>query len=174
MDGKAGDGSEDESNEDIASCASATIDVFVAMGKTRPIFEELPVRPLSETTFELLASPGLALSLAKGDIIEIVDQHKVPVVLKRGGNFCIQIYSDSLSREEIARLEDEVAAKLGGTLDGIYRDNLAISIPASSGMNKINALFDEFRERTGVAYYYCNVYKNPEDLTDETLLNWWL
>jgi len=91
MDDKAGDGLEDNAHEDIATCASATIKVFVKMGKTRPIFEELPVRQLSETTYKLLASPGVALNLAKGDIIEIVDQHKAPVVLKRGGNFCIQI-----------------------------------------------------------------------------------
>ncbi|NHZ84203.1 DUF4265 domain-containing protein [Massilia sp. CCM 8695] len=118
--------------------------VFVAMRNGSPVFEQLPVRQLSEKTFELLSSPGLALNMAKGDVIAIEDPHKAPVVLQRGGNFCMQIYADALAPETITELENDIASKLGGTIDGIYRGNLSLSIPASVGMASIDKLLQAF------------------------------
>jgi hypothetical protein len=31
-----------------------------------------------------------------------------------------------------------------------------------------------FRDRTGIQWYYANIYQNLDDDDDETLLNWWL
>jgi hypothetical protein len=43
-----------------------------------------------------------------------------------------------------------------------------MEIKAGGGINQKPSLI------TGVQYYYCNVYKNLDDLDDETLLDWWL
>lgn len=53
--------------------------------------EELLARQIDEDTYELLSSPGLAQNLARGDIVSIRNPDAPAQVLKRGGNFCIQI-----------------------------------------------------------------------------------
>lgn len=58
------------------------------------VCEELPARKIDEDVYELLASPGLALNLAKGDVTHIGSPATPATVLKRGGNFCVQVYSD--------------------------------------------------------------------------------
>jgi hypothetical protein len=139
-----------------------------------PFFEELPARKIDQDSYELLSSPGLALNLARGDIVSIKDREAPAVVLKRGGNFCIQIYADSIPQEELALLENGVVHELGGTLDGVFEGNLSFAVPARNGMEKINNFFDKFRDRTEIQWYYANIYKNLADDEDETLLDWWL
>lgn len=150
------------------------IKVFVAMRDNGPVSEELPARRVGPSRYELLASPGLALNLARGDIIEITAPDMPATVIERGGNFCIQIYADEIAPQDLQALEQEVGSQLQGTIDGMYRGNLALTVPASAGMDKICQVFDAFTERTGVQWYFANVYKNFEDVNDETLLNWWL
>lgn len=149
------------------------IDVYVTEDDG-PFFETVPARKIDQDTYELLSCPGLALNLARGDIVSIKDRQAPAVVLKRGGNFCIQIYADAISEEDIALLENDVARELGGTLDGVFDGNLALAVPARNGMDNINAVFDRFWERTGIQWYYANIYKNLDDDDDETLLYWWL
>lgn len=122
----------------------------------------------------MLSSPGIALNLARGDIVSIKDREAPAVVLQRGGNFCIQIYADAIPQEEIAWLENAVVCELGGTLDGVFEGNLSLAVPARNGMEKINDLFNRFRDRTAIQWYYSNIYKNLDDDEDETLLYWWL
>lgn len=122
----------------------------------------------------MLSSPGIALNLARGDIVSIKDREAPAVVLQRGGNFCIQIYADAIPQEEIAWLENAVACELGGTLDGVFEGNLSLAIPARNGMEKINDVFNRFRDRSATQWYYSNIYKNLDDDEDETLLYWWL
>ncbi|MEI7251924.1 DUF4265 domain-containing protein [Pectobacterium versatile] len=149
------------------------VHVYVA-DNDGPTFEVLPVREIEKDTYELLSSPGLALNLARGDIFRIQDKHAHPEVLQRGGNFCIHIYADYLPPEDITRLEHDVVSQLNGTLDGVYQANLTLAVPARNGMDKIADVFDAFREKTGVQWYFANIYKNIDDDEDETLLNWWL
>ncbi|VWD40776.1 hypothetical protein BLA18110_06867 [Burkholderia lata] len=139
-----------------------------------PVHEELPARDTGQGVYELLASPGLALNLAKGDLIRIDDPDRPATVLERGGNYCIQIYGSAIPGDEIERLEYEVGAGLGGTLDGRHGGSLALSVPAKVGGERIRVVFDGFTERTGIAWYYANIYRNFEDPEDETLLDWWL
>jgi hypothetical protein len=136
--------------------------------------EELLARQIGEDTYELLSSPGLAQNLARGDIVSIKDKNAPAEVLKRGGNFCIQINADYISPEDVTALENDVIRELDGTLDGLCEGVLGLAIPSKNGMEKVNAFFDKFSEKTGVEYYYANVYKNLDDDSDETLLNWWL
>lgn len=149
------------------------IKVFVARRKG-PVYEELPALRKGEHVYELLSSPGLALNLARGDLINIEDPDSPAVVIKRGGNFCINLYAEHIDADTISRLEAEVNNSLGGTLDGVYRGNLAFSVPARSGREKIREVFNKFKEETGIEWYYSNVYKNFNDLDDDTLLDWWL
>lgn len=149
------------------------IEVLVAQRPNGPVFESIPARRHGPDRYQLLSSPGLALNLARGDIIEIVDPHAPASVVERGGNFCVQIYADALSAEDIERLERSVDAELRGTLDGIHGGNLALSIPADAGMARIAAVFDAFTRHTGVQWYFANVYKNFDDIDDDTLLDWW-
>ncbi|QHC90174.1 DUF4265 domain-containing protein [Pseudomonas chlororaphis] len=153
--------------------AAVLIQVYVA-DDDGPFFEELPARKIDQDIYELLSSPGIALNLARGDIVSIKDREAPAVVLQRGGNFCIQIYADAIPQEEIAWLENAVACELGGTLDGVFEGNLSLAIPARNGMEKINDVFNRFRDRSATQWYYSNIYKNLDDDEDETLLYWWL
>ncbi|MES2264685.1 MAG: DUF4265 domain-containing protein [Pseudomonadota bacterium] len=150
------------------------INVYAGKYENSPIFEELPANQLTENTYELLSSPGLALNLAKGDIVEIVNKEQPAKILRRGGNFCIQIYSEDIPTQDIDNLEKNIVRELHGTLDGIHDGNLALSVPASAGVDKIKEFFDSFTEKTGIQWYFCNIYENFEDVNDETLLDWWL
>lgn len=150
------------------------IQVFAGNSSDGPVHEELPARHVGATAYELLSSPGLALNMARGDVISIENKNTHAVVLERGGNFCIHIYADSIPAADIAELEVDVLRELGGTLDGVFEGNLSLAVPASNGMNKINEVFDRFRDRTGIQWYYANIYQNLDDDDDETLLNWWL
>jgi hypothetical protein len=157
-----------------ADKAFCVINVYAGhSSNSRPIHEELPAIDAGDGSYKLLASPGLALNLAKNDVVRIDEIDRPATVLKRGGNFCIQIYADTIPPDEIKKLEDDVQRELGGSLDGINGGNLALSVPSANGFHAINRLFDEFQSRTAVQWYYGNIYRNFEDPVDETLLDWW-
>lgn len=158
----------DDENQEIS------IRVVAGQNDHGPVYEPLHVRQIDEDSYEILYSPGLTLNLAKGDIISIKDPQAPAVVLKRGGNFCIHIYSNHIPEEHIIALGADVATELGGMLDGRYKGNLTLSVPARNGMDNIALFFNRFRETTGFEWYYANIYKNLDDTNDETLLNWWL
>lgn len=150
------------------------INVYAGSNESGPVYEELPAKHIEGDIYELLASPGLALNLAKGDVIRLGDMGRPANVLQRGGNFCVQIYTDDLSRDEIERLGHGVGQELGGSLDGVNGGSLSLSVPSSIGVEAVNRFFDAFKARTGLEWYYANIYKNFEDPNDETLLNWWI
>lgn len=150
------------------------IRVLAGENESGPVFESLPARQIDEHIYELLASPGLTLNLARGDIVNIENPMAPAQVLKRGGNFCIHIYADEVPQAAVEQLADAVQAQLGGTLDGQYEGNLTFSVPSRHGLYNINRPFDAFREATGIEWYFANIYVNLDDDDDETLLNWWL
>ena len=150
------------------------IRVLAGENENGPVYESLPARQIDDDVYELLASPGLTLNLARGDIVSIKDSEAPAEVLTRGGNFCIQIYADQVPDEAVAKLEREVQQQLGGTLDGQFEGNLTFSVPGRHGIYNVNGPFDAFREATGVEWYFANIYANLNDDDDETLLDWWL
>ncbi|VWC09668.1 hypothetical protein BAR24066_05237 [Burkholderia arboris] len=149
------------------------IHVYAGDSDDGPVHEALPACEVEPGVYALLASPGLTLNLARGDVIRIDDPDRPATVLRRGGNYCIQIYGDVIPAHEIDRLEREVGSALGGALDGRHGGSLALSVPARVGGERIRAVFDGFTARTGIAWYYANIYRNFEDPDDETLLDWW-
>jgi Domain of unknown function (DUF4265) len=149
------------------------INVYAGSSAGKPVYEELPAVEVMPSTYRLLSSPGLALNMAKNDLIAIPVHDQPAQVLERGGNFCIHIYADAISSEEHSALEQDVERVLGGSVDGIFEGNMSISVPATAGMERIREFFDTFTERTGKQWFYANIYKNFEDIDDETLLNWW-
>ncbi|KVM62505.1 hypothetical protein WJ59_26235 [Burkholderia gladioli] len=84
------------------------------------------------------------------------------------------MYSDHISQDDLAWLESVLDTALQGSVDGVNAGNLAISIPANKGFEKINLILDDFTRRTGSSWYFANIYKNLEDPEDETLLDWWI
>ena len=76
--------------EDINCEGLPHIRVLAGENTDGPVYETLPARQIDEHVYELLASPGLTLNLARGDIVSIADPLAPAEVLKRGGNFCIQ------------------------------------------------------------------------------------
>lgn len=153
---------------------SCLVNVYAGNNDLGPVYEELPANYIGNDTYELLASPGLTLNLAKGDLIRIDDVNRPATVLKRGGNFCIQIYAKQITRDEIEHLEHCVRRELNGSLDGVNGGNHALSVSSRNGIETINRFFDNFKKRTGIEWYYANIYKNFEHPSDETLLNWWV
>ena len=151
------------------------IHVFVGKNNQGPVHEELPATKLTNGDFKLLKSPGLALNLAKNDIIRIKNNALPPDIISRGGNFCIQIYYDKEidfgTLDHFSRL---IETELGASLDGKYGGSLSFSVPATNGFERINNIFDQFSNETGQQWYYCNIYKNFNDAEDETLLDWWI
>ena len=115
--------------EDINCEGLPHIRVLAGENTDGPVYESLPARQIDEHVYELLASPGLTLNLARGDIVSIADPLAPAEVLKRGGNFCIQIYADDVPQEAVDQLERDVQEQLGGTMDGQYKGNLAFSVP---------------------------------------------
>ncbi|WP_371919567.1 DUF4265 domain-containing protein [Pseudomonas sp. SWI44] len=88
------------------------IKVFVS--DRGPVYEELPAIHKGEFTYKLLSSPGLALNLAKGDLIDIKDTNSPAVVVKRGGNFCINIYAGGWLEEKSKSLRLKSVSCWGG------------------------------------------------------------
>ncbi len=135
--------------------------------------EEVVVEHLLDQQYLLLSAPGLALNLAKNDIFEWMDAQQPVGLIKRDGNFNIHIYHAQLSLEEYEDFKAELWAYLGGTTDGIRDNNLAITIPAQQGIDKINGFFINFANLTQNEWMFTNIYKNYQDLSDDTLLDWW-
>jgi hypothetical protein len=125
------------------------IRVCAGQNATGLIYEELPAVPIGDGSYELLASPGLALNLANGDRVRIDDAERLAVVLSRGGNFCIQIYADQIAQADVDTLERQVHQELHGSLDGGNGGNLAFSVPAANGLDQINRFLTPSRHEQG-------------------------
>lgn len=148
---------------------SQVIKIFVGASTAgKPVFEEVHVDPVG-TQFRLLQSPGLALGLAAGDLVEVDDSGMYRVVA-RGGNICLQVYGG----EFLQALEDELTVELSkydGVLDGKSNRQLVYTVPVSAGFESIEMVLNNAVARCpGAEWYYGNVY-DPED--GVTPLNWW-
>ncbi|WP_092746183.1 DUF4265 domain-containing protein [Paracidovorax valerianellae] len=147
------------------------IKILAGHHKNGPVHEELPAMPLGDGSYRLPASPGLALGLAKNDLISLNEEGKAQI-LKHGGNFCIQIYLKNPDETKISKIAELIDKKLHGSIDGTGGGALSFSIPISNGFEKTNDIFDQVRSIAESEYYYSNIYKNFENPNDETLIYW--
>ncbi|AVS66199.1 hypothetical protein C8245_11410 [Paracidovorax avenae] len=145
------------------------IRVFAGKNQHGNVYEELPAKKISDNIYVLLASPGLLLGLAKGDLIHLHENHYE--ILEHGGNFCIQMYVPSLDSETIKQINN-LLKPISGTLDGHGDGALAFSVPVSSGFSATNKVFDNMRTLLGSEYYYSNIYKDSANLENEDLKEW--
>lgn len=150
-----------------------TIDLYVGNSSSgNMVYENLPVDPLGEGRYRLLASPGLVLGVAKGDEIKLLPENGRFELLARGNNLCIQIYISPNLGKEIGLLETQIAEGLKGSLDGKNEDQLVFSIPVSSGFAEVEQVLNAFVDRNpDCEWYYGNVYDAEDGVTP---LNWWL
>lgn len=140
-------------------------------GKTR--LEEVLVECIDGNIYKLLSAPGLALNLAKGDTFEFINSDEPVKIICRGGNFNIHIYEANLTLEDYEDFKSELLDYLGGTIDGLSGNNMAITVPSAQGIQNIKSFFINFSQLSGNNWSFTNIYKNYEDFEDETLLDWW-
>ncbi|MDA8453804.1 DUF4265 domain-containing protein [Acidovorax sp. GBBC 3334] len=146
-----------------------SIKIFAGNNKNGNVYEELPAKPVENEKYELLASPGLVLGLAKGDTITLNEgEYKL---IKHGGNFCIQMYSTPVGNDVLHKI-NAILAEISGSLDGQGGGALAFSAPISSGFSSTNEAFNKIRELLDTEYYYSNIYKNPSDTSSQELTVW--
>jgi hypothetical protein len=136
------------------------------------VAETLPVRKVDGSLYELLASPGLAANLAKGDIIRWKSA-QIPVeIVERGGNVCVQIVAAVLFPDaQRKQIEQAFLTTLPGSVDGQTYRNMVFTVPVQAGFPAIERFFAQVTEQyPHVGWHYANVY--GED--GVTPLNWWV
>jgi hypothetical protein len=131
-----------------------------------PVYEQVTAEALPDGRFRLLASPGLALGTAAGDVIEVADDG-TPLVVKRGGNLALQVFAP----DDVADALWMLLRPLGGRLDGRIHDTLSVfTLPGDTGFAKIEHLLDAVVARhADVEWLYGNVF----DVDGVTPLGWW-
>ncbi|WP_083294614.1 DUF4265 domain-containing protein [Burkholderia plantarii] len=149
------------------------IEIFA--GRTtagEPVREELPAQAIGDGTYELLASPGVASNIAKGDVIRVLDASGSIEIIRRGGNVCVQTYfSPYLESKDRQEIEANFLTRLTGSVDGESDRNMCFSIPVGIGFSAIGNFFNNLTNKySQVSWSYGNVY--GED--GVTPLNWWI
>ena len=152
-----------------------TVRLLVAFGPSgRPVHEDVPAKPEGRR-WRLLASPGLAMGAAAGDVVVVRDDHSFEVI-ERAGNIAVHVSAPPGAEDEVARLHATIEG-LGGWCDGNgstrNRSTLTVfTIPHQVGFAAIESVLNTYRSRVSDGeWYYINVY-DPAD--DTTPLNWWL
>jgi hypothetical protein len=151
---------------------SVMIDLFAGKKTSgEEVFEKINAEHLGFQKYLIITSPGFALGVAAGDIIELSpDLRGRFSVVKRGGNLCIQI----LSEKGIKNICDKYTArieKIGGWIDGEGPKVLVYTIPVSVGFRQVEEIMNNVAlDFPDSEWYYGNVY-DPED--GVTPLRWW-
>ncbi|RIJ78757.1 DUF4265 domain-containing protein [Nakamurella silvestris] len=155
--------------DDAIECTHEHVTIGLFVGKNQAgskVLERVLVRAVGLNRFRILATPGLASGIARGDEIQLQRDTGEFRVLGRGGFVGIQIYGLS---SEVDRFSLELR-ELGGWLDSRSKDLTVFSIPVSVGFPRIEAFMRHFvMNYPGSLWYYANVYGDD----GITPLNWW-
>ena len=118
-----------------------------------PRLEPVHAEPLGGLRFRLANSPGWTYGVAAGDVVERTDELGGFKLIRRSGNIAVRVFStSSLRAEHIETLESEVRERLGGWCDGQLEDRARVfTIPASTDVERIEALFDSFVRHVAIA-----------------------
>lgn len=140
------------------------------------IMERLLVSPQDEAaTFQLLKSPVFVRGIARGDLVQQLDQPRGAFrILQHSGNLCIRVFSrhgfDSTQSTAVEQSLTADIEKLGGDIDIREPRVLVYSIHVSCGFEAIEKILEQrLAGHDDIAWYYGNVY-DPE--TGEPM-NWW-
>ncbi len=134
------------------------------------VFEDVIATQVGSTSYKLIASPGLVLGVAAGDIIEVGTDRNF-TILSRGGNIAIQVFTNGMSHD-IEATAEQLLAHLHARLDGRTAAQLVYTVSANKGFASIEEQLN-LLQRTfpSIKWFYGNVY-DPQD--GVTPLNWWL
>jgi len=145
-----------------------TVNLLVGRNKSgKPIFEEVPVEPVPGSTgVRVLATPGMVLNVAAGDVIEVDRECGSFTTLIRGGNVGAHVFAD---HELVDRFMSVIEAA-GGRLDGRDEGLSSFTVPYGSGVVELEKIFNQIVAADPEAeWYFSNVFAD-----DGTPLNWWL
>jgi hypothetical protein len=121
-------------------------------------------------SYQLLASPGLVLGLAAGDLIEVEGDGQFRVTA-RGGNICIWIFANG-NLDELERITADAFSQWNGRVDGRADREIVVTVPIEAGFANIEQTLRSLMEtHPGAEWYYGNVYDPVDGVTP---LNWWV
>ncbi len=127
-----------------------------------PVFENVLVEVVEGGHMKLLHSPGLALGVASGDVIEVNSADSVYKVISRGGNIAVQVYGPPA----VALSIEPQLRQMGGWHDGGVKNVTIFTIPAHVGFDAIESVLNSLAAQSDIEWYYGNVY--GDDGTDTT------
>ena len=134
-----------------------------------PVFEEVLVEELPESGhYRVLATPGVVLGVAAGDVLKVdLSKHKFSLV-SRGGNIAVHVYGP----HSVADLLVPKIASLGGRMDGRAPGLTVFTISAAKGFTALEEVLNTFvASNPTMEWYYGNVY---DEIDGVTPLNWWI
>lgn len=146
----------------------ATVNLLVGRNKSdKSIFEEVPVEPVAGSTgVRVLATPGMVVNVAAGDVIEVSQTDGSFVTLIRGGNVGAHVFAD---HELVDQFMEAIEAS-GGRLDGRTEGLSAFTVLYGPGVVALEKVFNQIVAVDPEAeWYFSNVFAD-----DGTPLNWWL
>lgn len=146
------------------------IDLLIQYKDGKPLKESVHVSDKGNGFYQLEYSPGFVLGLSAGDKIRILNSDGAFEVVERGGNLCIQMFSELPVSPFIAEIE-EMVTTLGGTVDGLIEQGVVVTIPFKTGFKTVENVFDSYVEKhNGIKWYYGNVYDPVDGVTP---IGWW-
>lgn len=133
-----------------------------------PVFEQVLAEKLEPAdTYRVVASPGLVLGIAAGDVLRVDLSAGEFQIVSRGGNICVQFYGPHALGDSVV---DELRS-LGARRDGRAPNLTVISVPATHGFDELEKVLNQAVARNPDAeWYYGNVYDAEDGVTP---LNWW-
>ncbi|MCC2320797.1 DUF4265 domain-containing protein [Cellulomonas xiejunii] len=143
-----------------------TLRVFAAENTSGGrVDEDVLVEDLGGGRWRLVASPGLVLGVAAGDVIELDAERRVRPV-SRGGNVAIHVFAPPEHADELTASMNA----LGGVLDGRSPGLTVFTVPASAGFPAIEHVLRRLVEaHPSAEWFYGNVYADD----GVTPLRWW-
>jgi len=145
-----------------------TIDVLAGRKRDgEAVFEEVLVDYLGPSRYQIIATPGLVLGVARSDIVTWDESTHRITVDQRGGYIAVQVYG---SGDEANRLAADLEP-LDAVRDGSAGDRLTVfSVPVSSGFSRLEEVLNAAQDRDSeLEWYYGNVYADD----GITPLKWW-
>lgn len=134
-----------------------------------PVFETVPVLPLTNDRYRIVGTPALVEGCAADDVIE-VDAGGQFRVVERGGNVAIHVYSPNrtVSADQVDELR-RAFIDSGGLVEAPSdRRFLVVTISVAVGFPRIESIMNGWSAATRNAWSYGNVYDSSG-----LALNWW-